>query len=411
MTNLVRDFQAEADAKDPIERRLNIRLLGYWQELRGERPFPTIGDFRHDVISDFQLFGFVLEFESGPIDPVFRYVGSALARECGKELVDAKVSDVPRHTLLTQVTDHYLQVLANKAPIAFEAEFTNAADEEIMYRSIMLPFGKDGETIDHLAGAINFKIKDKAKAAEPAFAPGGFQTDASPSTDLSLTLMECQALARKVDAAETRSRAALYRALEAAYGFYLECQRHPEAYAQTLVEAGLKAQARAPFTPVVKLIFGRAYDKTRLSEYAAALSYAERRNQVGITIQSFLEAQPGGIKGCVAAERAARRAERGQRTDHLAQAQARLRSLPPLARVAGSPDGGSEFVLLLGRRVPDANGDVDIVRVLDEPPAAVEAALKRAARALENGAAKIDDKARRGPKDGSRPPPADRRSD
>lgn len=409
MTNLVRDFQAEADAKDPIERRLNIRLLGYWQELRGERQFPTIGDFRREVISDFQLFGFVLEFDSGPIDPVFRYVGSALARECGKELVDAKVSDVPRHTLLTQVTDHYLQVLANKAPIAFEAEFTNAADEEILYRSILLPFGKDGETIDHLAGAINFKIKDKA--AEPASALGGLQTDASPSADLSLTLMECQALARKVVAAETRSRAALYRALEAAYGFYLECQRYPEAYAQTLVEAGLKAQARAPFTPVVKLIFGHAYDKTRLSEYAAALSYAQRRNQVGITIQSFFEAQPGGIKGCVAAERAARRAERGQQTDHLARAQARLRSLPPLARVAGSPDGGSEFVLLLGRRMPDSNGDVDVVRVLDEPPAAVDAALKRAAKALENRADKADDKARRGPKDGSRPNPKDRPSD
>ncbi len=409
MTNLVRDFQAEAEAKDPIERRLNIRLLGYWQELRGERPFPTIGDFRRDVIADFQQFGFVLEFDSGVIDPVFRYVGSALTRDCGKELVGAKVSDVPRHTLLTQVADHYLQVLANQAPIAFEAEFTNATDQEVMYRSIMLPFSTDGETIDHLAGAINSKIWNKA--AEPASPPDGLEAAASPSADLALTLMECQALARQVDAAETRSRAALYRALEAAYGFYLECQNHPDAYARTLVEAGLKAQARAPFTPIVKLVFGRAYDKTRLSEYAAALSYAQRCNQVGITVHSFFEAQPGGIKGCVAAERAARRAERGQQTDHLAQAQARLRGLAPLARVGGAPDDGAEFVLLLGRRMPGGSGDIDIVRVLDEPPATVDAALKRAARALENGADKTDDKARRGPKDGSRPKPAGRRSE
>ena len=38
----------------------------------------------------------------------------------------------------------------------------------------------------------------------------------------------------------------------------------------------MKAQARAPMTPIVKLVFGADYDKTRLTEFAAALSYAER---------------------------------------------------------------------------------------------------------------------------------------
>ena len=50
----------------------------------------------------------------------------------------------------------------------------------------------------------------------------------------------------------------------------------PDDYAELLDDAGLKAQARAPMTPVVKLVFGVHYDKTRLTEFAAALSWARR---------------------------------------------------------------------------------------------------------------------------------------
>ena len=45
-----------------------------------------------------------------------------------------------------------------------------------------------------------------------------------------------------------------------------------EDYAELLEESGIKAQARAPMTPIVKLVFGIDYDKARLTEFAAALS-------------------------------------------------------------------------------------------------------------------------------------------
>ena len=53
----------------------------------------------------------------------------------------------------------------------------------------------------------------------------------------------------------------------------------PEDYAELLDDAGLKAQARAPMTPVVKLVFGVHYDKTRLTEFAAALVLGEARGR------------------------------------------------------------------------------------------------------------------------------------
>ena len=53
---------------------------------------------------------------------------------------------------------------------------------------------------------------------------------------------------------------------------------NPQEYAELLEESGVKAQARAPMTPIVKLVFGIDYDKARLTEFAAALSYAQREH-------------------------------------------------------------------------------------------------------------------------------------
>ena len=71
----------------------------------------------------------------------------------------------------------------------------------------------------------------------------------------------------------------------------------------------MKAQARAPMTPIVKLVFGIDYDKARLTEFAAALSYAQRQDIAPGDFQEFIEKQPGGLKALVAAERQARRPE------------------------------------------------------------------------------------------------------
>jgi hypothetical protein len=64
-----------------------------------------------------------------------------------------------------------------------------------------------------------------------------------------------------------------------------------------LADAGLKAQARAPMTPVVKLVFGAAYDKTRLTEFAAALSWARRHDLGAGNLPAALEGFAGGLKG------------------------------------------------------------------------------------------------------------------
>ena len=82
-----------------------------------------------------------------------------------------------------------------------------------------------------------------------------------------------------------------------AYDFSVAARRVPDDYAEILDDAGVKAQARAPMTPVVKLVFGADYDKTRLTEFAAALSHAERKEVDFGGFEAFVEACDGGLEG------------------------------------------------------------------------------------------------------------------
>ena len=172
--------------------------------------------------------------------------------------------------------------------------------------------------------------------------------------------------------ADGRSRAALYRALSHAYDFALAAEREPADYAELLDESGMKAQARAPMTPIVKLVFGIDYDKARLTEFAAALSYARRQDVALGGFLQLIESQAGGLKALVAAERQAKRPE--PRADTRTEvAKAKLRNATPIA--LETMESSSEFALVLTRRRTD--GGVEPVAFVDDE-AMVEKAIKRA---------------------------------
>jgi hypothetical protein len=135
----------------------------------------------------------------------------------------------------------------------------------------------------------------------------------------------------------------------------------------------MKAQARAPMTPIVKLVFGIDYDKARLTEFAAALSYAQRCEVVLGGFQEFIENQPGGLKALVAAERQARRPEPKADTKTEA-ARARLRKAPSIS-LADVP-AQEEFAVIVTRR--GADGTHEAVAIVEDE-ALVERAIRRVA--------------------------------
>ena len=392
------------------ERRMHVRAYNFWAGLLGERLFPSVEDLSPETDDDFGPNSVLLDFTNGIENPTIQFLGRSLREECEIDASITAVADVPARSLLSRITDHYLQIIANQSPIGFEAEFVNQRGVTIMYRGILLPFSTDDETIDFIYGVINWKevatdavqqeIEEEVseamlsaparKMAGPVWEDGPHSAnldDEESTSPLELTsalailpdedetifseqLAEDASLADWLSTArssadhashcEQRSRAALYAAIGNAYDFYLMTEQHPEDYQMLLEDSGLTVQERAPMTPIVKLVFGASYDKTRLTEYAAALKYAARNNMKKGTFSDFLGQHDGGLKAIVQAERQA-----GRLSGLLANVRAigdnllvKLRSAPS-RQLRDIDPGDSEFIVLVARK--DANGELAIV--------------------------------------------------
>jgi hypothetical protein len=536
------------------ERRMQVRAYNHWASLLEDRNFPAIEDLEPDNLPDFGPYSVLLDFSTGIENPGIAYLGDKLSLECGigeEELTT--LSDVPSRSLLTRITDHYMQILANQAPIGFEAEFVNQRGATIAYRGILLPFSSDDDTIDFIYGVINWKelaeahhsdellleidqaLEPKAKltaldaeapltdwadgpgvelpvepandladfaadevaedafaseapaaevaaegeaddaddeneesyfapsyaegedqdldlpvpsfglgdedddepaagpmfgsllkmpiqtakaplelsgepageleepfgapmdpaetgygapysefaqAADETFDDGGHIIDLPELDPADMELGDWLAAAREMAIAargnEERTREALYEAIGRAYDFSLAAAEAPGEFNEIVAESGLTAQERAPMTPVVKLVFGADYDKTRLTEYAAALTHAHRLGLPRGTLGEFLREAEGGLKGVVKAERRLRKEEAGKEVEALdapREALARkLRALEPQSFDAIGPEG-SEFALVMIRRTED--GEVVMLGEVPEDVALVERAARR----------------------------------
>ena len=428
------------------ERRMQVRAYNHWASLLDNRNFPSIEDLDPEALPDFGPFSVLLDFTGGIENPSIQFLGEKLAEECGAEVTISTLADVPSRSLLSRITDHYMQILANQAPIGFEAEFVNQREATILYRGILLPFSSDDETIDFIYGVINWKeladqkttdallleidqalesppagsargdaltdwadgpadIHDDADVLDldglamdeesahadlplPAFGGEEFASDdfaiaelpGETAADMELAdwLASARELADAARGSEDRTRQALYAAIGRAYDFSLAAADAPEEFAELVADSGLTVQDRAPMTPVVKLVFGADYDKTRLTEYASALSHAHRLGLDRGSLSRYLGEFPGGLKGVVTEERRIKREEAGlpaEARDTPREALARkLRKLDyaPLDAVASE---GSEFTLLVARRLPD--GQVVLLGEIAEDVALLERAARK----------------------------------
>ena len=74
---------------------------------------------------------------AGRDNPATPYIGAAIREECGLTADIQTISEVPSRSLLSRLTDHYLQIIANRAPIGFEAEFVNQrGDNDLLSRHL-----------------------------------------------------------------------------------------------------------------------------------------------------------------------------------------------------------------------------------------------------------------------------------
>ncbi|PAL22412.1 hypothetical protein [Sphingopyxis sp. GW247-27LB] len=406
------------------ERRMQVRAYNYWASLLADRAYPSVEDLDLDRAGDFGPHSVLLDFTAGIENPAIAFLGDRLRAESQIDEDVHYISQIPGRSLLSRLTDHYLQIIANRAPIGFEAEFVNDRGVTIMYRGILLPFSSDDDTIDFILGVINWKeaapadeeaelqlsVDQALRSAAPLTAPmplwadgpdsrhidadaaPGFASLEAPLDDLETEsvaalsseepdeeaeladwLAAARETAERAIAADSRSRSALYQAVGKAWDFALVAEAQPEAFAALLEDAGLSAQERAPMTPVVKLVFGANYDKTRLAEYACVLGHARAEGVGRGQLAAYLDGYPGGLKGLVKDARARRKPAAEE--DAAGTTLDALRSAHP-AVILEHDAGDAEFVVLIARAMP--GGHIGIVAKAADDAALVARLAKKA---------------------------------
>jgi len=334
------------------ERRMHVRAYNHWVSLLKDRPYPSIADLEPETITDFGPHSVLLDFSQGMGDPKIAYLGRALREECGLEGPIATIADVPSRSLLSRLTDHYLQIIANRAPIGFEAEFVSSRGRTTLYRGILMPFASGpsasrGVTIDFIYGVINWKELadadlqatlsaelDAAVHATPhgsgttaqvwADGPsGGF--DVMPAEPEPAALQELVlddplpadyvlvgrlgeqlAMAREsaaqVRAAEARSRAALHRTLGRAHDLAVSTVQDDDDFSAILSAACMPGGTDA-MTQIVALVFGANFEAARLETFATVLRHVQRHQVPAGGFASFLAGFDGDLAAIAAAER------------------------------------------------------------------------------------------------------------
>ncbi len=428
------------------ERRMHVRAYNFWVSLLDGRPYPLIGDLDPHTLDDFGPHSVLLDFSGDAEDPEIAFLGRALRVECELDAAIRHISEVPSRSLLSRLTDHYLQIIANRAPIGFEAEFVNSTGATILYRGVLLPFSSDDDTIDFILGVINWKqaaepaladaIAEELEAAsaaahsarptvpvwandaEPVSEPFDDEEDvAMPSRSLSSLvrprlaptidedvyeleaetamdeiaepadeammgladwLAAARVLADSAAQANARGHAALYQAIGRAWGFARAAEQAPEDYAELLEEAGIVASARAPMTPVVKLVFGINHDKTRLAEYAAVLGHAQRQDIAPAVLPTYLSGYDGGMKALLRNIRAAGRTDAPIKPQ--VDAAAALRAVEAFGSIDWPEAPEGEYVLLLARR--EADGSLSLIAAEGETHSQTQRYMAHAAKAV-----------------------------
>ncbi|WP_157216676.1 PAS domain-containing protein [Flavisphingomonas formosensis] len=431
-----RDAQPEAmTAISTDERRMHVRAYNAWVSLLRGRPLPSIADLDPAAAGDFGPHSVLLDFVEDPDDPRVGWLGADLRAQCGTDGEIRTIADVPRGSLLSRLTDHRLQIIANRAPIGFEAEFTNGDGILTLYRGILLPFTSDGTTIDFIYGVINWKqMAPAGHVAAPAYdpppslpspqstpprpmpagpvwadgpnagpamrglsrpVPSGYGAQDEPDGEddgdngddegaalneealafddgLADQLAAARETAELVHSAEGRNRNFLYRALGLAYDFSLATEYREKEYLDLLEDAGIRLLPRAPMAALVKLIFGTGCDRVRVTDFSAALAYARRLGVEPGGFATMIERHPGGLKGVVLEERKARRPVTQRDRSEIARAALRKADAQAVIRMAA---GEGEFVLLVARR--EADGSLAVIAPVPEDAQLLDRAVRR----------------------------------
>jgi hypothetical protein len=141
------------------ERRLSLRLLRYWHEIREMRAMPIENDIDPEVLGADWDYCFLLQSRdvANIQDYNFTYLGEKIMKAYFDKSLDAHNQFMVGPNAY-RLSTHFAKVLDSSSPVLDEGEFTTLHGRKVLYRQVLLPLGTPEKGIEAIFGGMNYKI-------------------------------------------------------------------------------------------------------------------------------------------------------------------------------------------------------------------------------------------------------------
>jgi hypothetical protein len=116
---------------------------------------PAMSEVKINEIEEIWHISFVIDVTEEK--HCFQYFGPALAEIFGEDFTTEDMEEaLDKEPLLANSIGYYPKVIETRQPALDASAFQNN-NEEIRYRSIIVPLSNDGENVHYLLGTTNYK--------------------------------------------------------------------------------------------------------------------------------------------------------------------------------------------------------------------------------------------------------------
>lgn len=141
------------------ERRLNEVLRLYWEDLRGERPYPSEDDLDLDELLPIWDACFVLQARDVALgqDYNYTYLGPFIIQAYESGRIPFPIPGVVCLDA-AHLAPEFEHVFAHPEPLIFEGSYGLPEGRELRYRQIILPLSHRPGSVGALLGRLGYRI-------------------------------------------------------------------------------------------------------------------------------------------------------------------------------------------------------------------------------------------------------------
>ncbi len=142
----------------PGERRAVGQALAWWNATRRERPLPARRDLRLGRLpAPSRAAVFLVDLAEGVDRATFLRAGRTLVRFCADDPTGLPVAASLPEALWERLRHTFDAAVQERRPIALSGTCAGRDGIDALYRSVVMPLGDDGATVDALAGTFTYR--------------------------------------------------------------------------------------------------------------------------------------------------------------------------------------------------------------------------------------------------------------